>query len=214
MKRRCRTLRERALQAGAESPELAHWRIHARSCPECQTELYLVETLWRQSETQRQHLGRREVAELFAAARACRQNSKGSGLLRGVLGAAASLCLLLATSWHLTRVDRVRSIAESGSVHLLGLVADAAGGNYAIPLQPASPEHEQVMRQVAAGSSGTPMPLPAALPGFLLRERLMGIREDLEFRRQELLDLQEQDLRDWGRDDAWHAVQPANLAAA
>ena len=56
--------------------------------------------------------------------------------------------------------------------------------------------------------------MPAAMPGFFLYDRLLNLREEIELRRQELMDLYERDLRDWGRDDTWEMVLPANMARA
>ncbi len=68
MSRRCDKLRESALNDGMASPAARLWRSHARSCSDCRTELFVLDTLQRQALEQRQHIGRRETAMLLQTA--------------------------------------------------------------------------------------------------------------------------------------------------
>ncbi|MBN2450538.1 MAG: hypothetical protein JXR77_09110 [Lentisphaeria bacterium] len=197
-----------------DSPQASHWRIHARGCPDCQTELFLIEALERQAQHQRHHLGREEASRLVAAARLYHgRRAAAAGVFRRWLWRAASLALLLGVAWQVNRTERVRRAIEEVPTPFLAQAADAAGGNYLVPLHPSYPDHERALRQMVS-APGVPTPLPASMPGFFLRERLLDIRQDVEQRRQELLELQERDLGDWDRDDVWEMVLPADVAVA
>lgn len=65
----CRELRESALNKGLNSRESSIWRKHSRSCPDCRTELFMLETLDHEASTQRQHISRHEVDALFEEVR-------------------------------------------------------------------------------------------------------------------------------------------------
>ena len=212
MKRRCKILRERALKAGLDSPEASMWRIHSRSCPDCQTEHFLLEALQRQAKAQRQHLGRAEVTELLETARKHHGRRHRPHLMRTWLWRAALLALLLGVTWHLSRSGRVRQVAESTPVQILAQVADDACGNYGIPLFSACSEHKRVLDQMATSSASTTAPQPVIMPEFFFRDRLLNIREEIESRRQDILERFERDFGDWDRDDAWEMVLPSNVA--
>jgi len=213
MKRRCKVLRERALKAGIDSPEASMWRIHSRSCLDCQTEHFLLEALQRQAHSQRQHLGRAEVDELLEAARKHHGRRQQPRRLHRWAWRAASVFLLVGIAWHLNQTDSVRNVAESAPVQLLAQAADEACGNYGIPLFSGRSEHDRTIDQMAVAPA-SPSQLPTAMPGFFLGDRLLNIREEMDQRREELMELYERDLGDWDRDDAWEMVLPLHLAVA
>lgn len=211
MSRRCKKLREKALRDGAESPAAAVWRIHSKSCLECQTEQFLLRALERQGDSQKQHLGREDVAQLLESAREQHRRRRRARPIKRWACRAASVALLFGVALHLSRNERVRDVAEGPSFQLLAQSADDDAGNYGIPLSPAHQEHERTVEQMATDPAA-PVPMPASMPGFFLRDRLMDIREDMDTRREELLYMQQRDLGDWGRDETWHVVFPTYLA--
>lgn len=213
MKRRCRVLRERALKAGIDSPEASVWRIHSRSCPDCQTEHFLLEALQRQAQTQRQHLGRAEVDELLEAARQHHGRRQRPRVLRRWAWRAASVCLLVGVTWHLNQTDSVRNVVESAPVQLLTQAADEACGYYGIPVLSARSEHDRTIDQMAIAPA-SPAQRPTAVPEFFPLDRLLNIREEVEQRRDQIIELYETDLGDRDRDGAWEMVLPQHLAVA
>jgi hypothetical protein len=214
MKRNCDKLREKALQAGMDSSHAAAWRVHCRSCPDCQTELFLLEALQRQSRSVRQHLGKRELSELLEVARQSHARRRRAAPLKAWLWRAASVCLLAGVAWHVGRLDSLRPQTETAglSLTLLASAPDAACGNYGVPLLSTASQHDLALGQLP--SPALPAPLPDIVPGQFVQELLLNLRDEVERRRQELLDLQDDHNGGWEPDDAWHLVLPSNLAAA
>ena len=126
---------------------------------------------------------------------------------------AASVCLLLGVVWQLNRTGGVRTVASSVPVQLLAQAADEVSGNYGIPLFSARTEHDRTVDQMTA-TPASAIPIPAVMPGFFRRDRLLNIREEMDLRHQDILELYDQDRGDWDRDDAWQMVLPFNLAVA
>jgi hypothetical protein len=212
MKRNCDKLRERALQAGTDSPQAAAWRVHCRSCPDCQTEFFLLEALQRQSRSQRQHLGRRELSELLDVARQSQERRRRVAPVKAWLWRAASLCLLGAVVWHVGRLGGMRPRQEAAglSVSFLASAPDAASGNYGVPLLSTYSEHDRALGQLSVPS--LPAPLPGIVPGQFVQELLLDLRDEIERRRQELIELQDDHNGGWEPEDAWQLVLPSHLA--
>ena len=214
MKRRCDQLRERALRAGLGSAEASAWREHCRSCPDCRTEQFLLETLQRQAQSQRQHLGRRELNELLAAARRCQERRRRAAPLRAWIRRAASVCLLATATWHFGRMLRPAATAATAPLALT-LAMDGLGpvsGNYLVPLSPGGMDSDGAL--TAGARNALPRPLPALAPGHFVQDLLLDLRDEMDARRQELIRLQDRDAGGWERDDAWECVLPSNLAVA
>lgn len=214
MNRNCDKLRERALQAGMESAEAAAWRIHCRHCPDCRTELFLLETLQRQARCERQHLGKRELSELLEVARRSYDRRRRTAPVKAWLWRAASVCLLAGVAWHAGRLGRPPVPAEGAGANLTFLAAspDAAYGNYGVPLAAAGSDHDRALRTLS--SPPQPAPLPGIVPGQFVHDLLLNLRDEIEQRRQELLDLQDDAEGGWEPGDAEHRVLPHGLAAA
>ena len=107
MKPSCRRLRERALEAGMDSAAAAAWRAHCSSCPDCQTEQFLLTALRRQRQNERQHLGQREVAELLEAARLSHERRRRVAPLKAWAWRGASLVLLVGATWQISHLASV-----------------------------------------------------------------------------------------------------------
>jgi len=212
MKPSCRRLRERALQAGMDSAAAAAWRAHCTSCPDCQTEQFLLTALRRQVQSERQHLGQREVAELLEAARLSHERRRRVAPLKAWAWRAASLCLLVGVTWQIGRVVTIAPRPEPAFVTAAAEAPGAACGNYAVPLCAGPAEHDRAIGQ--GTSPALPAPLPDMVPGQFVQERLLNLRDEIDRRRQEVIDLQDRDAGGWERDDARQLVLPTNLAVA
>lgn len=211
MKRSCERVRERALRAGMDSPEASAWRAHCKSCPDCQTEQFLLDTLQRQAQTERQHLGQRELAELLTAARQCHERRRRVAPLKTWSWRAASLCLLAVVTWHAGRTFSHRAPAPRVSYSFVAEAPGPACGNYGVPLYSAtSAEKDGVLP--AGARHAVPASLPGIVPGQFVQDLLLNLRDEIELRRQELIKLQDRDVGGWERDDAWECVLPLNLA--
>ena len=176
MKPKCEQIRERAFRDGLDSPAAAEWRAHCRSCPDCRTELFILDNLERQAAESRQHLGREEVAKLLETAR--RRERAAAPELRVGLGALRAACFLalLAVGVGLLpgeRAERVRREVESwlgGGEVLAGRLSDAA------------PDGELRRDPVSAGPV-----VPAVLvPAASVQRDMLQLRRSLERRRQSL----------------------------
>ncbi len=65
MSNRCEQLRSKAIAAGLSSKDAMIWRVHCKSCENCRTELFILETLQRQSTEEHRHLPSGQVARLL-----------------------------------------------------------------------------------------------------------------------------------------------------
>ena len=212
MKRSCRRLRERALRAGMDSADAAAWRSHCTSCPDCQTEQFLLTALRRQAQSERQHLGQREVAELLEAARLSHERRRRVAPFKAWAWRGVSVCLLVAATWQIGRVASVPPRPEPAFGTVVAEAPGAACGNYAVPLYSGGVEHDGAIG--SEGSPALPAPLPDLVPGQFVQELLQNLRDEIDRRRQDVIDLQDRDAGGWERDDAWELVLPTNLAVA
>ena len=195
-----------------DSAEASAWRAHCESCPDCQTEQFLLTALRQQAPSTRQHLGQRELAELLEAARLSHERRRRVAPLKAWAWRAASVCLLLGTTWQISRFASVPPLPESAFVTVVAEAPGAACGNYAVPLYSGSAEPDGASEQEA--SPALPAPLPDMVPGQFVQELLQNLRDEIDRRRQEVIDLQDRDAGGWERDDAWELVLPTNLAVA
>jgi hypothetical protein len=195
-----------------DSADASAWKAHCTSCPDCQTEQFLLTALRRQAQSERQHLGQREVAELLEAARLSHERRRRVAPLKAWAWRAASVCLLAGATWQ---IGRVASVPPRPVAPFVTVVAEAPGpacGNYAVPLYSDSAEVDGGGGQ--AISPALPAPLPDLAPGQFVQELLQNLRDEIDRRRQEVIDLQDRDAGGWERDDAWELVLPTNLAVA
>lgn len=206
MKRRCNKLREKAVRNGLESRAGAAWRIHARSCKDCQTELFVLETLEKQAESQRRHLPRREVALLIEAARQAHTARRRRGW-ESAWSWSWRLALLGVMAVLLTRVQfgdaKRRSANESAANEavMLARMPDEASGNYGVSMPALSAIHERAVNRLVR--PGGAIYLPAVLPGRSVDRRIRRIRRHIDFRRNTLLEMIDRDLGEGLRQDVW-----------
>ena len=191
MRSRCKEIREQALDRGFNGVEALSWRIHSRSCPDCRTELYLLETLQQQAADRRYHLGRNEVAELFQAVR--EQQPAPSPLAFSWTWTLRLACLCLI---FMVFAEFFRTEPEPSEVLRALPQTDGAGAS----LEPA---------EYATDTSGTEEPAtpdvgqrPDVFPGAGLDQRLHDLRRCVDARRASLLQLIQQDLGERSPEDA------------
>lgn len=194
MKPTCDEIRERAFRDGLDSRAAAEWRAHCRSCPDCRTELFILENLERQAAEERQHLGRQEVAQLLASARNCRREPQPNRLLVWGLRAACVAGLLLIAGALLPGDfgAGMRSRLEGW----LGAEAPVAG----------SPPQALRAEAVAASLPDEPVSMDATAPAEVLDRQLRGLRQGLDRRRQSLERLLERDFGPFNPGDARHGT--------
>ena len=213
MRSRCEQLRERALNEGLGSRSALAWRVHCRSCANCRTELYVLETLERQAVQERRHIGRRELADLLRVAQD-RQAAKPPQSLNWVLRfACVGLFIMVATELH--RQRRGAGQLSSASLHVASPAASAPSEQYAAAALPTSPASPAV--QTVPAAPGTPTAAVAGPPQLgngMLEQRIYELRRRVRNRRRTLLDLMEQDLGDGIRDDVWDRPLPWAAALA
>ena len=186
MKDRCKELRAEALNSGIDSAESLSWRIHSRSCLNCRTELYLLETLEQQTAGGRYHLDRNEVAELLQAVR--NQHAPYAPFAAAWTWALRLACVCL---FFLVLAEFYRDDPE------------AAMDAEPTPLAPADNQAGAAAGAPAAKETPTDiLSWPGELPGNRLDQELHQLRRRIDSRRNGLLQLIEQDLDERNREDA------------
>lgn len=211
MRSRCDRLREKALTDGAQSPNGRAWRIHARSCPKCRTELFVLETLESQARSERQHLGRDEVARLMEAARVqARQRPYQFSPLGWSLRVACIFVVCLGASIGLRMSDPLTRGVDT-ELNAALFPPNGARENDAVPLGNPAAEREGAIREACEGPGGVAVPVgdtPA------IEKRFQGLRRGLYDRRKAILNLMERDLGEQMREDVWGALWFQRLLAA
>lgn len=201
MKPKCEQIRERAFRDGLDSPAAAEWRAHCRTCPDCRTEIFILENLERQAQEERQHLRREDVEKLLETARNHNVGRKRNLLLVWGLRAACFLALLAIGAGLLPgeRAQRVRSRIESwlrGDGSVSASLGDSTEGTEIGP---------------APGAVAPSGPVPAAVlvPAASVQRDMRQLRRSLEDRRQSLRRLLERDFGVFGPEDAWYEAVTA-----
>ncbi|NOY80865.1 MAG: hypothetical protein GXP31_07645 [Kiritimatiellaeota bacterium] len=212
MSSRCDKLREQALSSGLNSRAGLAWRVHCRSCEDCRTELFILETLERQALAERNHLGRREVAMLMSRVRAVHEAKPAVpavltwGLRTACVAAAVFVIGLLPRpgSQDFPGMDGALARAGRGSVPATAGLAVAA---------PAAGPVVDVARN-RAGESSLPGG-PSVQPAQSCRRRIRDLRRRIDARRDNLLKLLEHELGESCDQDVWDAPRPSmDLALA
>jgi len=201
MKPKCDQIRERAFRDGLDSPAAAEWRAHCRSCPDCRTEIFILENLERQAAEERQHLGRDEVEKLLATARSHKNRRRPNHVLIWGMRAACFLALLVVGAGLLPgeQAARLRLRVESwlrGGESADGVLADATT--------------RDVQAGPAAGAVAPVGPVPPAVlvPAATVQRDMQRLRNSLESRRQSLKRLLERDFGPFTSEGAWHVAFP------
>jgi len=195
MRSRCDRLREKALTDGSDSPSARAWRIHARSCPDCRVDDFVLRTLANQARNERRHLGQSELARLLAEAR--RQHGKEQRGLNPVLF-AWSLRLACLMFVCVIASMALRRFAPDVETPMAWYLPDAAGGNYAVPLLSPAAEHKAAIREISSGGVGKPTLIDGARS---LNLRMRRLRQEVNRRRESLLEIMERDLGEQMRQD-------------
>jgi hypothetical protein len=199
MKPTCDEIRERAFHDGLDSPAAAEWRAHCRSCPDCRTELFILENLERQAVEDRQHLGRDEVQKLLDTARSQPRRHRANPLLVWGLRAACVAALLIVS---------------------VGLFPGEFASQMRTRVQawfdgkPLPDAPESLLRMTRANQPQTlpnqPVPAAATVPAADLDRQLRLIRDRVDRRRESLQHLLERDFGPFSPEDACYA--PSCLA--
>lgn len=193
----CDEIREQAFRDGLDSPAAAEWRAHCRSCPDCRTELFILENLERQASEERQHLGRDEVAKLLATARSYqRERTPNLVLVWGLRAACVTALLLLGAG--LFPGEFGGSVRQQLQAWLQG----SDGG----PVSVAA--NEAAARSETENPTLPTEPVPAAVtaPTGELDRQLRGLRQGMERRRHSLERLLERDFGPFNPEGAWHVA--------
>ena len=197
MRSRCDKLREQALTDGLNTKKGSVWRIHCRSCEDCRTELYILETLQRQTIRERTHLGRREVAVLLEQVRQHQAAEKRGPLVwTWAFRLACVWAAVVGAAFLSNHLD------DSGPRGQAGLSSPRFPGNSGVSLA-VNATHE--------GSGHTPLGQPGveahslASPRSSLDSRLRQLRRRIMDRRESLHQLIEDEfhLDDTFREDVW-----------
>lgn len=147
----CRELRESALNKGLHSRESSVWRKHSRSCPDCRTELFMLDTLDHEASTQRQHIPRHEVDALFEAVRKRGEaRSRRATLLNWSVSvlALAVICGLSARLYFVGKESRDLKAAARRS-------ADAPAAEHAAPAFSSTPNETATAKTVSPEDSSS-----------------------------------------------------------
>jgi len=199
MRSDCEKLREQALNEGLNGKAALAWRVHCRTCPDCRTELYVLETLQRQAVRERQdyHLSRREVAALLETAR---EYSRHRSPL--ALAWTWSLRLACAVFAVLMAAQFFSGSPDAAAPHRSSFVVQApAEATLAAPTA-ATPRSPPVPAARAVPLSRI-LPWPEALPIGTVEWRLQTLRRQVSVRREALLELMDRDLGERRRQNVW-----------
>jgi len=210
MKSTCDKLRQHALARGLDSEHGVAWRLHARTCKDCRTELRILEKLERQARDERQHFRRQEINALLYQVQIQREEQEDAAggswgwtlkfaFVIVVAGVFAQLqwgvfSSLVNLPWQTTMARRP---------------PDPAG---IVPLAPGAADGRSATQRVPGTTvEGT---VPIVVPSEDLRERLLDIRDRVDTRRTQILEMIETDLSGGEREDAWRQSHPPMLPLA
>jgi len=202
MKPRCDELRERGWRDGLRSRSYHVWRIHARSCPDCRTDFYLLETLQRQAANEKRHLGQTELRNLVHAAHQQWQQAEvtRSGAFWGwslrALASSAIVALLVA------------AVYRHGTGPQPGVARQPQHGTnrhaVASPALPAASQRPGSMEAASAHKAPHDILIwPAPPPGGPIEDRLYRLRRRIEHQCDALLELLDDDVDQGDRQDVW-----------
>ncbi len=210
MNHKCDQLRTRAMSHGEGSEEYAAWVRHCRHCSDCQSELFILETLREDAEGEKVHLPREKVAQLAMMARARygkRHNNRALRMVWGFVWKTAALAAMVVLLLKVLPWERRHQFLESPQQSLyyhqsdkkLARVVESefqeypleADGSGFMPLSPGEATYE---RRMAAAGAEEFMDLTNLLPGQAFDNRLHEIGLRIARQREELNDLIDHDL--------------------
>lgn len=223
MNHRCEHLRTRAMEHGEGSEEYAAWVFHCRHCSDCQSELFILETLREDAEGEKVHLPREKVAQLAMMAQARygkrRKHRAGRmiwGLVWKVSALAAMITLLLRVvplEWGKNTLENsgnamgalMKSMPKSAPPKTVPAVASKAvktafdGMRWDVSdmggMMVLSPGEVSYERQmITANDEAAAMDLTELLPGQAFDKRIFETSKKIERQREELNELIDHDL--------------------
>lgn len=195
---------------GLHSSAVVAWRLHARSCDACQTELYILEILQRDAAGQRSHLRRQDVAELFRALREREQRRRPLNTTWTWSLRFACVVMVVLVVAEFSHRNPPRRPGQSGTPAGNG-PATMAPSALPAPLVPtAVADRADAGLETPTGQSVQPA---GTTPGLDIHQRLHDLRERIDARRNRLMRLIEQDLGERRRLDASANTAPTALPA-
>ncbi len=210
MNRKCDQLRTRAMEHGEGSEEYKAWVRHCRHCSDCQSELFILETLREDAEGERVHLPREKVAQLAMMARS--RYGKRRRVLRMVWGfvwktaALAAMVVLLLNILPFERHHQMvmesprlaarpygsrTQMAHSAETDRQALLVNSDMSGF-MPLSPGEASYEHRME---AAEGGMFMDMTMLLPCHAFDDRIREARLRIAQQREELNDLIDHDIR-------------------
>lgn len=195
---------------GEDSEDYSAWVRHCRRCPDCRSELFILEALREDAEGKRVHLPRESVAKLSAIAQARyggRRRRRPLRLLWGFTWKVSALAAMVVFLLHVVPMDfghdPVAPVAprESASPSLARVVESEFTGlgameSEVVALSPGEYSYQHRM----AASHGTEMDLGMSewmdiLPGQSFERQIRDSRRRVSVQRQRMEDLIDCDLR-------------------
>lgn len=214
MSSRCEQLREAALDKGLDSRAGLLWRVHARSCTDCRTELEILQALQRQAVTERCHLGRDDVRLLLNQVREMQQQrNRRPYATRWMLGAAACAVFLLVVGVVGSLSNATRLLPSGAGIR----AGAAASSDWSLSIASSGNAMRGVATPPAASTNASsPGASHAASDGVRppsCEQRIRDLQEQLEERRVRLLHLIESELGDPNGQDAFDLSEAWGNAA-
>ena len=210
MNRKCDQLRTRAMEHGEGSEEYKAWVRHCRHCSDCQSELFILETLREDAEGERVHLPREKVAQMAMMARS--RYGKRRRVLRMVWGfvwktaALAAMVVLLLNILPFERHHQLVMESPRLAAHPYGRrtqMARTAETDYQAlsvnadmsGFMPMSPGEASYEHRMEAAEGGMFMDMTMLLPCHAFDQRIREARLRIAHQREELNDLIDHDIR-------------------
>jgi hypothetical protein len=198
------------MEHGEGSEEYKAWVRHCRHCSDCQSELFILETLREDAEGERVHLPREKVAQLAMMARS--RYGKRRRVLRMVWGfvwktaALAAMVVLLLNILPFERHHQMvmesprlaarpygsrTQMAHSAETDRQALLVNSDMSGF-MPLSPGEASYEHRME---AAEGGMFMDMTMLLPCHAFDDRIREARLRIAQQREELNDLIDHDIR-------------------
>ncbi len=206
MSSRCDRLREQALSNGLNSRAGLAWRVHCRSCEDCRTELFILETLERQALSERNHLGRREVAMLMSRVRAVHEAKPAAPAVLTWGLRIAGVAAVVFVIGLLPRPGSDDFAGMDGALARAGRGSSPATAGLAVAAPTTEPTAGSALDR---GGESSFRGGPAAQSARSCRRRIRDLRRRIDARRDNLLKLLEHELGESCDQDVWDAPRPS-----
>ena len=206
MNHRCEHLRNRAMARGEGTEEYAAWVFHCRHCPDCQSELFILETLREDAEGEKVHLPREKVAQLAMMAKARYGKRRKYRVLKaiwGVVWKVSTLAAMIAFLLRIVPLEAGRRTLESPRPAMDTPVARVAASEFdkalsagadASAVMALSPGEATYERRMVAACGDDPMDFASLLPEQAFDKRILETGKKIQRQREELNELIDHDL--------------------